>query len=84
MGHFHAPPNMVNNLVELLSQVHIRVCSPHATKPSISIIFITATLGQHLHRRYPRLKPLPSTNNTRVTDNRVVLFLSLFRNHQIN
>ena len=60
------PPNMVNNLVELLSQVHqIKVGSPHATHPSISIIFITATLGQHLHQHYPRLKPITPTPPSR-------------------
>ena len=57
---------MVNNLVELLSQVHqIKVGSPHATHPSISIIFITATLGQHLHQHYPRLKPITPTPPSR-------------------
>ena len=72
MGHFHAPPNMVNNLVQLLSQVHIRVCSPHATKPSISIIFIMATLKSALSQTQT---PTSNINNTNVTDNMLVLFL---------
>ena len=47
------------------SQVHqIKVCSPLATQPSISIIFITATLGQHLHRHYPRLNLLTPSNSS--------------------
>ena len=83
MGHFHAPPNMVDNLVELLSQVHIRLCSPHAAQPSISIIFITATLGQHLRRHYPRLKP--NLQQQHQSDRQqVCTFSQSFLNNQIN
>ena len=69
-GTLSSPPNMVNNLVELLRSTS--ECVPLTLLNPISIIFITATLGQHLPWHYPRLKPPV------VADNRVELFLCLF------